>query len=326
MSIIVPCASAIGILGIIASYQVYLSAIFDGSYKDRLYYYNSHLINLTPIIIYSTIIIEELINGLPTDFLKYIYIEWLFSTPIMLINIGRLTHIPLNYYIYIILLDQLMLLCAYISYLTTNSLLSYILYGIGVICYCTINAIYYVHLKTTKEMFSSPLLKTKIIRTILLSITLLWSGYPIIHILLKTNNITSQESLYAYITLDVLTKGIFTTLLLGYCEVYQKHTSWLHCLTRKIFRVHPLEVPHTNNKLEEILEAKKDTSLDLHTIEVSTNIVSDMSKYTNKSKYTDSIKVISVNSDIETISYNKGRRSSYILTLESVNETTKTQQ
>jgi hypothetical protein len=38
MSIVIPCASAIGVLGCLMIYHLYLNSTFNGTYKDKLYY------------------------------------------------------------------------------------------------------------------------------------------------------------------------------------------------------------------------------------------------------------------------------------------------
>jgi hypothetical protein len=83
-----------------------------------------------------------------------------------------------------------------------------------------------------------------------------WPLYPIAHILLKEGIITPYITASIYVAVDILTKGLFTTVLLGSKEIHRNGTSLLGRLTKKVFKIHPLT--HTMSEtyiesLEQIL-------------------------------------------------------------------------
>jgi hypothetical protein len=173
----------------------------------------------------------------------------MFVNPLILINVGRYTSIPINSYIYIILLDELMILSGYISYITQNNILGYTMFGLGCMCYLIINVIYIKNLKALQERQN---LKYRLYRALYCTIALLWSFYPIVHILLKTNIITVGIAIDIYAVLDIFTKGIFTTLLIGSREIYQSHNSCLKNMINKLFKVHPYEINQVQENIEDI--------------------------------------------------------------------------
>jgi hypothetical protein len=81
-----------------------------------------------------------------------------------------------------------------------------------------------------------------------------WIFYPIVHILYKEAIIAKTTVIPMYITLDILTKGVFTCLLLGSREIYKSVPSWLGVLAKKIFKIHPLTATISENQLEESIE------------------------------------------------------------------------
>ncbi len=270
MSIIVPCSVAIGIFGSLIGYQVHLARIFKGNYKDKLYYYYSHLVTVIPLVLYSCMIADKLIIG-TQESLTYFYVEWIFTTPMILINLARLIHIPLTHYILIILIDMTMVFSGYISYLSTNPIVIYSTFAYACLCFCSLFTYYLQKLKLFRrkmEKLSLPptsiyrdSIRYRIYRAILISIVCSWVLYPLTHILYKTQTIDYTQTVILYICSDVATKGIFTNLLLGSREIYRTPSSFLGILTKKLFQIHPLEIKPSDTQLEEILNAKKEINV-----------------------------------------------------------------
>ncbi len=77
--------------------------------------------------------------------------------------------------------------------------------------------------------------------------------------LYKQNVLTLQTTVNIFLGMDVMTKGIFTNLLLGTREVHRSPTSALGSLTKKVFRVHPLETNVSPHVLEELKERSQRT-------------------------------------------------------------------
>jgi hypothetical protein len=253
-------------------------------------------------------ILDEVIIG-QVPSLTYFYIDWIITTPLILIKLGYFTSISLNSYIYIILLDELMIMSGYISYITPNSSLSYAMFSIGSLCYILINIIY---LKNIKSLEKPPNLKQRFFIGLYYSIAFTWIFYSIEHILFKTNNITQNTAEIVYVTLDILTKGIFTTLLIGSREIYQIHNSWLKNLINKMFRVHPYEINPVQESIEDIThiikiyDNKESITINPHSIDNTNSIRS--------------VKDDSIDNIMELIERYKPRRVSLIATMDSIDE------
>ncbi len=271
MSIIIPCSIAIGIFGSLIGYQIHLARIFVGNYKDKLYYYYSHLITVIPLVLYSCMIADQLMVG-NQESLIYFYVEWIFTTPMILINLARLIHIPLTHYILIVLTDMTMVFSGYISFLSTNTIVIYSTFVYACLCFCALFTYYLQKLKVFRkrmEKLSLPptsiyrdSIRYRIYRAILISVVCSWILYPLGHILYKSGSITVNQTVIWYVCLDVATKGIFTNLLLGSRELYKKSPlSFLGILTKKLFQIHPLEIKPSDTQIEEILEAKKEVPI-----------------------------------------------------------------
>ena len=285
MTILIPCTIAAGILGIITLYQVYLNHQFNGSYKDKLYYFNAHLITLTTITIYTIMILNELFIG-EIYTINYFYIEWLCNTPLILIDLGKLTNIQLDNYIYIILLDHLMLVSGYISYITTNQTLSFIMFGLGSLCYIILFTIYVKNLKIFSNDTRQTKLRSRICYVIYSTMAIIWTLYPIIDILFKTEIIDFKTTSTIFVVIDVLTKGVFTTLMLGSKEIYQARNSKFKTIMFKLFRVHPLEINTVQNTIEdytEVIKIAEKYDLQLVSVNTPNNTINTNSTISNSS-------------------------------------------
>lgn len=315
MSIVIPCASGIGVLGTITLYHLYLNSIFEGTYKDKLYYLNSHIITLIPILIYLIMILNEVIIG-QIQSLIYFYIDWIITTPLILTKLGYFTSIPLNSYIYIILLDELMIMSGYVSYITQNNALSYAMFSLGSLCYILLNSIFLKNIKPLQKQN----LKNRIFCKLYYSIAFTWIFYPIIHILLKTNNITQNTAISVYVSLDVLTKGIFTTLLIGSREIYQRHNSWLKNLINKLCRVHPYEINPVQESIEDLTYIIKIYNKEENKIQNKESITINPHS-TDNTESVRSVKDDTTDNIMEILErYKSPRKISVISTLDSIDE------
>jgi bacteriorhodopsin len=303
MAILIPCSTAIGILGIITLYQIYLNHTFTGSYKDKLYYFNAHLITLTTISIYTLMILNELFIG-EIDTIHYFYIEWLCNTPLILIDLGKLTNIKLDHYIYVILLDQLMIISGYVSYITANQTLSFIMFGLGSLCYTILFTIYVKNLKIFSNDVNQARLRSRICYVIYSTMAIIWTLYPVTEILFKTAIIDFTTTSAIFIVLDVLTKGVFTTLMLGSKEIYQTRNSQLKNIMFKLFKVHPLEINTVQPTIDNFTEVIV-TSANTHV--VSENRISP--KSTTSLSTVHSVHSINDNKDLMDL-FNNFRRKS----------------
>lgn len=267
-----PFIIGIAIHGLLTVYQFHIARTFTGNFKDKLYYYNAHVISLIPIILYLYKVLN--IYAYPYTerlFLEVFYIEWAMTSPLILLNTGRLIQIPVYKYILLSLLDSLMILSGYISYIFENPAVVYLSYGIGCLCFMILNFIFISQLKLcsprANQKFLHPpaslyrdRIRYRIFRAIVSSIVVSWSLYPVVYILYKLGILALETTVWVFVGLDVATKGVFTNLLLGSREIYRTPSSCLGFLTRKMFQVHPLEVRISENNLEEIVSRNRTNS------------------------------------------------------------------
>ena len=197
-----------------------------------------------------------------SNFLGTFYIEWSITSPLIFMNIGRLVQFPIHKHILITLVDSLMILSGYISYVFENPIVMYTSYSVGVLCYLLLNYIFISRfiIFNKKAKMKSTLPPTSIYRDriryrfyhVFIYINIIfWSLYPITHMLYKQQIIPLQTTVNIFLALDVMCKGVFTILLLGSREIYRTPTSWLGFLTKKALRVHPLEISISPHVLED---------------------------------------------------------------------------
>ncbi len=226
---------------------------------------------MIPLTLYLFMILNELIVGYRTT-LDYFYVEWVFTTPMILINLGRLLQIPFSHYSVIIAFDMTMVLSGYISYISTNPVVIFTAIGYGCACFCGIFTYYLRKLKVfnkkIREHSLPPIsiyrdsIRYRIYRAIIITIICSWILYPLGHILYKLGITDYNQTVIIYVCLDIATKGIFTNMIIGLKEVYRIPSSYLGLLTKKLFQVHPLEIKPAHHKLDEILGIKKEVNVD----------------------------------------------------------------
>ncbi len=263
---VIPFGIGAAVYTLFTIYHVRLANSFIGPYKDKIFYYFSHLITMIPIITYLFQITNILVFPASKPSLIIFYLQWSFTTPLILMNLGRLANFGIQNYIYITLFDELMIVSGYISYVATNPILVYICFIIGCIQYCILAGLFLWH---TKQFYvlsanTSPLislfgnnLRYKVYRVLLGTIFTSWCFYPITHILYKLQINDTGVTSIIYIILDVCTKGIFTNLLLGSREMYRKSPSFLSRISRIVFRVHPQELTNSESSLELYIQSPR---------------------------------------------------------------------
>jgi bacteriorhodopsin len=252
-TLLIPFYVGIGVLSSITLYHIVLSRSFVGSYRDKLYYYHSNLITTIPIVLYIFNILNKVFLS-STNPLSIFYIEWLFSSPLILVCMGRFVRFPLHMYIYVSLCDLCMILSGYVSYISENPVIVWSFYGVGCILFIFVMSLYFRY----NTVIGTSNVSTRIFKVIYYSIVMSWGVYPITHILYKQQILTLQESVCIFVGMDVLSKGIFTNLVLCSREIYSQSTapSFLCNITKKLFKVHPLQTVISDNSIEDVREAR----------------------------------------------------------------------
>ncbi len=77
---LIPYYIGISIFTLFTVYHVRMSSTFMGNYKDKMYYYYSHLITVIPALLYLSQVLDFLLlNTINySNALKVFYIEWFF--------------------------------------------------------------------------------------------------------------------------------------------------------------------------------------------------------------------------------------------------------
>ncbi len=234
---IIPFYVAISVLLVFIIYQFYLSRKFKGDYRDKYYYFICCLINLIPCILYLMTCIKILLSN---EFsLEIFYIEWIFTTPLIIITLCRFKYLSLYVYLFLTAIDIVMIISGYISYISKDHSIIYIGFICGCICYSTLFSILLIHI--LRKSYKHHTVQFRIFRAIVSCIMLLWCIYPIFHILYMLEKISINTCIIGFIILDILSKCIFTNLLTGSCEINYYNDSFIGNFTKKIFKIHPLE-------------------------------------------------------------------------------------
>jgi bacteriorhodopsin len=224
-------------------YHMRVSSTFVGTYKDKVYFYLTHLIDLAPMMLYAFKMIEVGMLDVPKSrgFFTIFYMEWIFATTLMLLSLGRLVQLPLATYIRLATVDALMITGGYISMLGTSTAAIYAPFGVSSLCFLyllyTIWQSYRTHTQSALHRVAPAPTSTKKIHKkafwgkvykVLTYVTMTtWLGYPLNHILYKAGVSSFGTCLLVNVALDVVSKLLFVNILIGSHLVYRGDTSVL---------------------------------------------------------------------------------------------------
>jgi bacteriorhodopsin len=254
---IIPLYIGICIFGLIHLYHIHISSSFVGTYKDKVYFYLTHLISMSPLTVYTLKLIEIVfydIERIPL-FFSIFYMEWIFATTLMIISLGRFGKTSLSHYIKLSNIDTLMIIGGHISMMGQSNISIYIPYGISCGCFIyilisflkmyknskKINPVLYNTHSNPKEEIQ-PLSWPKIQKILTIITTISWTGYPIIQIFYKSDIISFGTCLLSNIILDIISKVLFVNILIGTNLVYRGDTSVLAMMSKRMLKIHALDI------------------------------------------------------------------------------------
>lgn len=248
-------------------YHMRVSSTFVGTYKDKVYFYLTHLIDLAPMILYTFKMIEVGMLDVPKSrgFFTIFYMEWIFATTLMLLSLGRLVQLPLATYIRLATVDALMITGGYISMLGTSTTAIYAPFGVSSLCFLymlyTIWRSYRTHTRsalrrvgvietaaappTTAKKIHKKAFWGKVYKALTYVTMTTWLGYPANHILYKAGVSSFGTCLLVNVALDVVSKLLFVNILIGSHLVYRGDTSVLALMSRRMLKIHALDVTIT---------------------------------------------------------------------------------
>jgi bacteriorhodopsin len=174
------------------------------------------MITTIPLLMYFIKILDyrfTIIGGYITDvYLNHYYIEWLFTTPLILMQFAIVGNLGIYRLLGLVTMDILMILCGYMSYIVSDYETKKTLFAIGCLNFLAISAgtLYGPQqgLKRTAQC-----------------VLCLWTLYPVIHFMYLLHHIQIYSVVFIFTMLDILVKGIVLngTLSLYYFPViYQQ--------------------------------------------------------------------------------------------------------
>ena len=169
---IISFSSGITFFTVLLFFFSYLSIHFKGSFSEKLYYILTIGILYGPIVTYTIQLIKIVLNQNinPERILDNFYIEWILTTPLILIQLMRIINIRLSMYLIFLFVDIVMILSGYIYHLCFSSfvsnsngifekkdfeILGYTFLGIASASYITLlSFLYYLYFTFRKRVFS----------------------------------------------------------------------------------------------------------------------------------------------------------------------------
>jgi bacteriorhodopsin len=235
---IVPSSIAIVCYSALSGYYIYIARKEIRTKTERLSFVSTAVIPLVPVLVYTINILNYYLNDTYSihTILNNFNMEWIFVTPLLLLNFTHTMRISIHEQFFLILCVTLMNLCGYISNLIVDPF--YISYSLGCVFFIII-LLFLTYLYNDNDRFIKKSIqysnRLKILyKSLTLSIITTWSLYPIVFILMKNNTLAIHHSLFSFICLDFLSKGIFTFLLISEREIIYQRDSFVN-------QIYPLE-------------------------------------------------------------------------------------
>lgn len=133
----------------------------------------------------------------------------------------------------------------YMVYMVWRSYRTYVLsplHRVGVIETAAAPTVTSTAKKTHKKVFWGKVYKVLTCMTMTT-----WVGYPVNHILYKVGVSSFGTCLLVYVALDVVSKLLFVNILIGSHLVYKGDTSVLALMSRRMLKIHALDVTITES-------------------------------------------------------------------------------
>ena len=161
-------------------------------------------------ILYNTM--NPNLQGLDPITLRYLH--WGLTTPLILTDIMILDYYINTDIIFICVLDIIMFICGYISYLATDPIAIWTLFSFGCLngVIIGIQMLRYIHKLMCKYQRS---FNERAFIFLSWHMIIVWFCFPVLFILKKTNKISLEFELCSYVYLDIFAKGLFGVLVIG---------------------------------------------------------------------------------------------------------------
>jgi bacteriorhodopsin len=243
-----------GFQTILFSIYVYNSIQYIGTPSEKTMYYATANVPFYTAILYSMALIQYGDAGTAPSpaFLNYFFIEWAITTPLLIANIGRVLHLPL--YRYFIMSSSAigMSFCGYLAHMLPRpAAFGAFAAGATLYVYCLS---FLTYLYFNKHMIGDVVsndyppnisMARRVAKRLIIGVYSVWTVYPICFLLYLFEFISLDVVITAFIALDVASKGVFTSLLLGYYDYVNRHDSFLQSVVvfQRKQRIRPLPSP-----------------------------------------------------------------------------------
>jgi bacteriorhodopsin len=251
---------------------VWNSIHYYGIPSEKLMYYITSNIPLVTAFTNGLALFKFGLYPQSDEILNFFFIEWAITTPLLIINIARVLNIQMYKYFLLSSATATTMFLGAVSHNSTSTLVKYTTFGIGCGCYVSIllflASIYFNRKKPNNSLMNDMYLRQYVPTILFVSkwliilSTSVWACYPVT-LFLYENEITSlTTTISLFVALDVLSKGVFTSIILGLNDYLNRRDSFLQTLLR--FPTHQSEpVPKTASS----------SSISVHVIEIRPAII-----------------------------------------------------
>ena len=241
------CSTAMLLYGILFLYYIFLASTYMRPINIRHIYYTTSIIPLIPFTLYGYNLALYGIGNKPVDseMLTLYFIEWSFTTPLFIINVSRLVAMKLSRQLLLTFFTICINMLGFISHITTNYTTKIQLYGVACSLFLGIcvNLLYHYIVQSRLYYHNNPHIKNTvtIFKVLVRIIVGSWTLYPITFIFYELGHLTNEQVILTFTCLDFISKGLFTSILIGYYEHTYRRNSIVSILARRITRIVPVD-------------------------------------------------------------------------------------
>lgn len=229
-------------------YYIYIAANLPQTLSDRQLYYTTSIIPLVTVTFYGFNIINYVWHTLPIDaaYLNIFFIEWSITNPLFITNLTRVIPMKLPEQLFLTIVAILTNVFGYMSHNTDNQSTKLAFFCVAAFTFFTMSSYLVIRYKyQSKKSIHSHSKRQynyqRIYKTIVSTILTTWSIYPILFITYTYGYLTHENCAISFVCMDLVSKTLFTALLIGYQENHYRRNSILSYFTRKASRVLPVD-------------------------------------------------------------------------------------
>jgi sensory rhodopsin len=151
-----------------------------------------------------------LVGDTPFQYVRYL--DWIVTTPLLLLDLAGLAGVSADDQIAIVLFDVMMILAGLAAGSSSDPTTSLYLWGLGIVFYIPIVYDLVVVFSESAKKVGDAAASTY--KTLMLLTVVLWSFYPVVFLAAQTDYLTQTGEILSFCILDVLSKCGFGFILL----------------------------------------------------------------------------------------------------------------